>query len=166
MSIRLMPESRAGTSIVLSGMGLSQESRDIDMVLAKVRMESRAPISFSWRESLRNDLANTAQSCAVSDWDGYGAEPVSDQSANAALRLIDALPEYILLPDVVPEPCGEIALEWRTDDQKHFTVAVSGPSLVYAGIFGGSSKKYGEELFFDGLPSTVLEILANYFSAA
>ncbi|MGH2637687.1 MAG: hypothetical protein ACRDF4_00100 [Rhabdochlamydiaceae bacterium] len=164
MSTRLMAD-RAMAPIVLSGMGLSQESRNIETVLAKFRRESRAPISFSWRESLRNDLASTAQSCASSDWDGYGAEPVSTESASATLQLIDALPEYILPPDVVPEPSGEIALEWRTGDQRHFTVAVSGPIVVYAGIFGGSSKKYGEERFFDGLPSAVLEILANYFSA-
>jgi len=165
MSIRLAAVTGSGAVSWLIT-GLSQESRDIEAEIREIRQKRRELITFSWRESLRDELADVIQSCSTAGWDGYDAEPVSAESEIAALQLIESLPEYILSPDVVPEPSGGIALEWRTDDRKHFTLSVSGTSLVYAGVFGGSCKKYGEEPFFDVLPATIVAILTHYFPSA
>jgi len=146
--------------------GLSDESEDIKAQIEEIRREIRKAISFSWRDSLRDDIAEVVQSSSKAGWDGYGAEPVSIDSANGALQLIEALPEHISLPSVIPEPGGEIALEWRTDNQRDFSISISGTSLVYAGVFGGSCKEYGEEPFFGALPATILRILTHYFPEA
>ncbi len=146
--------------------GLSEESKDIKSRLEEIQRDQRKPISFSWRDSLQDELEDIVESCKNTGWDGYDAEPISTESASGALQLIEALPEHIRPPNVIPEPGGEIALEWRTDDQRHFSVSVSGATLVYAGVFGGSCKKYGEERFFDVLPPAILGILTRYFSEA
>jgi hypothetical protein len=165
MSVRLATAG-SGQTFSWPEIGFSDESKHIRSRLLKILAEVRQPISFSWRETLQDELDEIVQDCSKAGWDGYDAEPVSVESVAVAQELIDALPEHIEVPNVVPEPSGEIALEWRSGDQKYFSVTVSGTVLVYAGIFGGFCKKYGEERFFGALPTTVLQILSQYFSEA
>jgi len=146
--------------------GLSEESKDISALIEDIRRKSREPISFSWRESLRGEIEDVLQTRSRPGWDGYDAEPISLESANGALRIINALPDHITPPSVVPEPDGEVALEWSGDNRRDFSVSLSGTTLTYAGVFGGSCKKYGEEPFFGALSSTILGILTEYFVKA
>lgn len=146
--------------------GVSEESKEIKESVRKYWANRRTPVSFAWRDSLFEEVSEILQACSVQGWDGYDAEPVSPDSANSALELLKNLPDGIRTPTVVPEPNGDIALEWRTDEQRHFSLSVTGPTLVYAGIFGGSSRQYGEERFFGAIPRTILEILVRYFPMA
>lgn len=164
MSIRLAAGT-AGATMRWPVGGLSQESRDIEARLDEIRQERRTPISFSWRESLKDELASVIRSCPDVGWDGYDAEPIPVESAIAGRRLIEALPEFIAIPNVVPEPSGRIALEWCEEGQKRFLLSVSGTSLTYAGVYGGS-KEYGVERFLDVLPANIQGILTRYFPQA
>ena len=146
--------------------GVSKESEIINSLANEISTERRRPASFAWRDLLFAELSEVMQTCADDGWDGYDAEPISQESASSAAQLIQLLPESIQIPSVVPEPSGDISLEWRTEDQKHFTLSIMGPALVYAGIFGGSSKDYGEERIFRALPRKILDILTSNFSEA
>jgi len=146
--------------------GLSEDSQDIWAKMEEIRRKGREPISFSWRESLRDEIEDLLRTRSQPGWDGYDAEPVSLKSANGALRIVNALPDHISPPSAVPEPDGEIALEWSGNNRRNFSMSLSDSTLTYAGVFGGSFKKYGEEPFFDALPSTILGILAQYFPKA
>ena len=143
--------------------GISKESIDINALVLNAVKSSRQPVSFLWRESLTCKVREIYERCSKAGWDGYDAEPIALESCLGALHVIDLLPDKILPPDAVPEPAGEISLEWRTEDELLFSLTVTGRTLVYAGIFGGHSKQHGEEHFFDQLPKTVLEILTRYF---
>ncbi len=143
--------------------GVSEEYQDIRALMENIRLKSREPISFSWRESLREEIERSWRTHSKTGWDGYDAEPVSVDSANGALRIINALPDHITSPNVVPEPDGIIALEWSDSDRKTFALSLIDNTLTYAGVFAGTSKKYGEEPFFGALPSTLIGILAGYF---
>ncbi len=153
-------------AILWSGEGVSEESRRIRELVREISAQRRRPASFAWRGSLLDQVWEILQTCANQGWDGYDAKRISGESGSRAAQLIELLPEGIQIPSVVPEPTGDISLEWRTDDKKHFSLSVTGPALVYAGIFGGSFKSYGEERFFRVLPRTILEILTSYFPAA
>lgn len=146
-------------------MGVSRESEEIRLREEEYRPERQTPASFAWKDLLIEEIADILQDCSVSAWDGYDAEPISDSSVQSAVELVRRLPEGIQIPTVVPEPDGDIALEWRTRDNTLFSLSVTGPTLVYAGRFGGSSRQYGEEPFFGAIPQTILGILARYFSA-
>lgn len=143
--------------------GVSKESQEIRALLTRFSSQQRILASLTWRGSLLDEISQISQGCGEQGWDGYDAEPVSNESAIRAAQLIELLPNSIQTPNVVPEPTGDISLEWRRDDQKDFSLGVSGQSLVYAGIFGGSSKAYGEERFSRVLPHTIVEILTSYF---
>jgi hypothetical protein len=146
--------------------GVSAESKTIRKLVRDYRADRRRQASFAWKDILAGEVSEILQNCSVQGWDGNDAEPVSPDSAESALELIKNLPEGMNLPAVVPEPNGDIAFEWCTDDRRHFSLSVTGPTLVYARIFGGSSRQYGEERFFGAIPRTILEILARYFSTA
>jgi len=143
--------------------GLSEEYKNIKALMDNIRFKSREPLSFSWRESVRDDIERSCRTHSKTGWDGYDAEPVSLESARGALRIINALPDHINPPNVVPEPDGVIALEWNDGSQKTLALSLSGNLLTYAGVFGGTCKKYGEEPFFSALPSTIIGILSEYF---
>lgn len=143
-------------------MGVSPESRTIQDLLNDARRHARQPISRSWQTFLKDNVREVSKRCAHEGWDGYDASPISTTSALAAVQLIDRLPENLQEPQVVPEPDGEIALEWRSGKDLLFSLTVTGPTLIYAGIIG-SNRKYGEERFFDELPQTIGETLSGYF---
>lgn len=46
------------------------------------------------------------------DWDGYGAEPITPQTLDAAKQMIDLLPDTLGWPDIAPGGDGSIGLEW------------------------------------------------------
>ncbi len=153
-------------SVFWPPVGVSEESEKIKELVREYKADQRRPASFAWRDLLVQEVSEVLQSCSVQGWDGYEAEAVSPYSAESAIELLKSLPEGIQAPTVVPEPDGDIAFEWRTDDRGHFSLSVTGPTLVYAGIFGGSSRQYGEERFTGGIPRKILELLIRYFPMA
>ena len=143
--------------------GVSEESRSITALITRIASQQRILASFRWRDSLLDELSQISQNCETQGWDGYDGEPISTESTIRAAQLVELLPNGIQTPTVVPDPGGDISFEWDGGNRKNFTLGVSGQNLVYAGIFGGSSKTYGEERFSRVLPPAVVEILTSYF---
>ena len=162
----LATAGRSNPAIICPAAGVSKESLMIMAILENISRERRIPASFAWRDLLLGDVSEIIQSCSNEGWDGYDAEPISRESGLRAEQLIRLLPDGIQAPNVIPEPTGDIGLEWFRGNEKHFTLSIAGPALVYAGIFGGSRKKYGEEQFFGDLPDEIMDILTSYFSEA
>ena len=75
--------------------------------------------------------------CAEEDWDGDGAQPISELAAAQAADLIRALPENLPLPDIAPEPDGAISLDWIQSRSRLFTLSVGeSHRLPYAWLDG------------------------------
>ncbi len=78
-----------------------------------------------------------ANECSQPDWDGYGASPLDERAALAAVDFIRALPEGVPLPDLAPEPDGSISLDWIQSRNRLFSLSVApGNRLVYAWLDG------------------------------
>lgn len=117
------------------------------------------------REPLYQNLYRIYRECSESDWDSYGATSISDRAFLEATKLIYLLPSDLPLPEVTPEPTGEIAFEWYRGKKHVFVVSVGGKStILYAGLFGRFSKTYGAEYFFDELPRPVVDNVLRLFS--
>jgi hypothetical protein len=142
--------------------GISQESKTLQSSLSDVRQHARQPISRSWQSFLKERVQEVANRNRDAGWDGYDADPISPASTLAALHLIEQLPEHVQEPEIVPEPDGEIALEWNEGRDRLFSITASGETLVYAGILGGNSR-YGQERFFNELPQPIANTLLGYF---
>lgn len=75
-------------------------------------------------EDALNRLYDLAAECAEADWDGYGAEAVSQSAVERSERFIRQLPEGLPLPEISVEPDGEIALDWSPTQTQTFSVSI------------------------------------------
>lgn len=97
------------------------------------------------------DLRRIYKECSKENWDGYGAKPLIREAYFEAIRFLNNLPVEISLPEVSPEPTGEIGLEWRKEDHAIFLASFSGKKLItYAGVFGPKTRVHGLEDFEEG----------------
>jgi hypothetical protein len=109
-------------------------------------------------------LLEVYRECSCADWDGYGAAAVTPDAYEEAKKIIDLLPSSIQVPEIVPEPTGEIGFEWRQGRGRIFIMSVNGRHRIsYAGIFDGN-KTHGSEYFEETLPSVVIEHLRRIYS--
>ena len=92
-----------------------------------------------------------------SNWDGYGALPISKGACIEAMRFLEMLPEAVPMPEIIPEPDGNIAIEWYKSRLDQFTVSFSGHGTVtFFGKFGQLARSQGAEYFFASIPLRTL----------
>ncbi len=87
-------------------------------------------------------LFQLIQECSQPGWDGHGARVLSERTVLRAKAFLDALPASLSSPDIVPEPDGEIAIDWYFGPNQQLSISVgeSGP-LHFAGVIG---EAYGQ----------------------
>jgi len=126
---------------------------------------------FRETETIRGPLEKTLESlkqlyeeCSEEGWDGYNANPITQDAYFEAKKIIDLLPIYSLpMPEIVPEPDGGIALEWYKAKRFVFIISVIEKNeIVYAGLFG-PNKTHGTEFFIDNLPQKIIENLRRLY---
>lgn len=106
------------------------------------------------------------EECSEEGWDGYDARPISEAVYIEARRFIDCLPlaSFIPMPEIIPEPTGEIAFEWSREKRQIFVASVRGENeIVYAGLFG-SDKDYGTKYFGEYLPPRIIQYIIELYS--
>jgi hypothetical protein len=112
------------------------------------------------------ELSEVYKSCAMPDWDGEGAEPIPFLAYQEAARFLRLLPMIFPMPDVVPEPNGQVGFEWRLKKRHMFVVAIGGnQSMTFAGLFGSDSGVHGTEPFFDAIPESIIANLQRLYSS-
>jgi hypothetical protein len=83
--------------------------------------------------------------------------PVTDQTAWKAVAFARLLPRGLPIPEVAPDPDGEIAFDWIGRSGKMFSVSISPDGRIsYAGRFGDKSKTHGTEQLSEILPREIL----------
>jgi len=88
--------------------------------------------------------------CAANATVGY-------ETAWKALAFARLLPRGLPIPEVAPDPDGEIAFDWIGRSGNMFSVSI-GPDgrISYAGRFGDKSKTHGTEQLSEILPREIL----------
>jgi len=118
-------------------------------------------------QTMLDQLTQVYQDCSEESWDGYDALPISEKAYFEAAKLIMLLPSHINKPEIIPEPTGEIALEWYLGKNFIFVISVGGNNLItYAGLFGSTSKTHGTEYFGTKLPSIIVDSIQRLFGMA
>lgn len=99
-------------------------------------------------------------------WDGYEAKPLNRDSFNNLFQLICYMPSFIPIPELVPEPTGELAAVWEStkgelilsmDEDKR--IAFSQLDTRTMGQVLGSFK--AEDYNFPEQISAVLKVMLN-----
>lgn len=75
-------------------------------------------------------IAFILNECAEEDWDGYDAKPVLAEAIVHAIDfLINRLGD-ISYPEIVPEPDGQVALEWYGPGNSSFSISFDGNNNI------------------------------------
>lgn len=148
------------------GQGRSETFRSLRSSIKDFLRHNDQSIVLGWRQELRDRLAQIIIEASEPNWDGYGANCLSESSIWAARYLIDLLPETSALPDIVPCVDGEICFEWDRGLDCIFSIKTYHGLIVYAGILGKDRKYHGQEPMGDELPFSIRTVLATHFPKA
>lgn len=109
-------------------------------------------------------LQEVYQECSEPNWDGYEANPISNEAYLEARKLLSLMPSFFPMPDILPEPGGEIGFEWYKEMGFSYVISVRGKNIItYAGRFGRDNETYGTEYFVDSVPKIILDGLKRLF---
>ena len=133
---------------------LVTENVSHSLALDKLRSEAGARLDRVWVDA------------SADNWDGYGATALSPAAYGHARTFLESLPTTVPVPDVVPEPDGEIAFEWEYGAWRLLSVSI-GPTgvLSYAALYGRTSKVHGTEKFVDRMPEAIAACLDRLMAA-
>jgi hypothetical protein len=118
---------------------------------AQSRMRSR-------HSRLRGALLELVRQCSRADWDGFGAEPVSDKAYELARRFVAMLPDTIPMPSVGTEPDGHITFEWYRNPDHVLSVSVGADGSIYYAALLGKKRRSGTEPFNARMPTEILQL--------
>lgn len=152
------------TSIMhFQNIGFGNDFKGLKKYFSEIIGELTKAETLGRQDQVLRSLIEVFKECSEEGWDGYGAFPISGDTYLEAKRLIMSLPITIPMPEITPEPNGEIALEWAKGNRRVFVASVSGKKeIVYAGLFG-TNKIHGTEYFSDSIPSAILESLKRLY---
>ncbi len=152
-----------------SGKSFAPESQDIEQKYKDFLEHFKKTESigrYSEIQPILNELEEILISCHQDNWDGYGANAISFNTYLGAREIIHMLNSAFLnvpMPEITPEPDGDIAFEWNDDYGRTFLFSIDdNQTLTYAGIFG-SSKTHGYEILGDFIPGTVIYYLNRLY---
>lgn len=152
-----------------SGVGLASEHEQLEKLRKEILEEIQKSESIGRNiisEETLSELKQVYRDCSIDNWDGYGANPITENTYLEAESIIEMLNETFLnfpMPEIVPEPGGEIAFEWNDDYGQTFVFSIDdNKTITYAGIFG-QNKVHGTERLRGFLPRTIIYNLMRLY---
>ena len=140
--------------------GASVAAEYVSRQIAKGRAQLRKAISFGAGVKIAiEELHDIADECGTKGWDGYGAEPVGQETIHQAERFLNALPLGVAAPSVGAEPDGQITFEWYQSPRRILSVSVSRKGDLHYAALLGYSRRYGTEPFFGEIPTEILKLV-------
>ena len=116
-------------------------------------------VTFS-KEPAYEELWDVWQECKESNWDGYDAFPVDQETYRNAYLLIEALPLGCPLPSSVgAEPDGHLALEWHRHPRWTLSVSVSPEGTLHYAALLGTEDPRGSCPFFGDISQSLLSLI-------
>lgn len=114
-------------------------------------------------KDLQEELVDIYKECSVDDWDSYGALPLKEAAFFEAKKFISDMPSWLPIPEVVPEPSGDIGFQWDFGKDKVLVASLSGENIVvYASILGAAERRRnGSDLFNDTIPNEIINGLVE-----
>jgi len=148
----------SGFSTLSGSNAVSNDFRTIAGELKKAIDHIRDSTSYGWSLKEAIGIINEIKEEAnIENWDSYGAKPVKIEALNDVRKFIEFIPSSIPLPDIMPEPDGDVGIEWRNNKNYIFSISFPGNNkIIYAGVFG-INETHGIESFTDTIPKNVME---------
>ena len=123
------------------------------------RQQSAAGGLVLQNKEVLKELGAVAEECGTSNWDGYGAEPVSEAAYKLARRFLEALAPGTHRPSIGAEPDGQMTMEWHRSAHHTLSVSVSPDGDLHYAALVGPNKAYGTEAFSGDVPKVILDLI-------
>lgn len=68
------------------------------------------------KKILEKEIQQIGVDCGRHDWDGYQADPITQDTVHATINLISLLPEWMGMPKIILGTTGDIFLEWKVGE--------------------------------------------------
>lgn len=107
-------------------------------------------------------ISEVENTCSIANWGGEDEEPISPLSLIDARDFLESLPENFRSPDVLPEPSGTIAFEWRYGRYRSLIVSFrGGGSIAFSVLQAPNRTNFGSEQFHQGLIPEIISRTLN-----
>jgi len=162
--IREMAASLLISTGTVSSRGVSDAALYVEAMAGEGRRRLQESYSFGMiGKGVFDELCRIFEDCRTPNWDGYGAEAVSDETYRWAYRFLEALPLGTRAPSVGVEADGHLTFEWYRSRSSLLSVSVSPEGVLYYAALLGSSKRSGTEAFFGEMPADIVSIIHRLF---
>ena len=159
------------TSVAISYAGSSFWASHTDRLVSEESYKELKHESHLWdrfsteRESRMNavrELRVLFDETSEDNWDCHGGKAIDWRSIENAARLLVSFPFNIPVPDISPDPAGEVTFEWYRAPHHMVSMSIGANNeLTYAGLFGINST-HGEERFDDEVPMEILQLITRH----
>lgn len=112
-----------------------------------------------------DDLSLVFEECQKANWDGYQAEPISEDTYQLAGQFLKALPLGTSMPAIGAEADGHLTMEWYRSPRRTLSVSISPAGELHYAALMGASKAYGTEPFFGEVPETIMNLISRVMAA-
>jgi hypothetical protein len=112
-----------------------------------------------------DELFQTFEECREPNWDGYGAQPVSQDTYHLAYEFLEALPLGTPAPSPGAEPDGHLTMEWYRSPHRILSVSISPDGELHFAALVGSAKIYGTEPFIGEVPKIISDLIQRVMAA-
>lgn len=141
-------------------LGASSSAEYVSELSREIGAQMRGSIVLSSAlERAREDLDELVSECSTPNWDGYGAEPIDEESCALAYRFLEGLGFGGPFPAVGADPDGEISFEWYRGPRRTLSMSVSPAGELHYAAIVGASRLYGTEPFLGDFPPRLWEIV-------
>jgi hypothetical protein len=110
-------------------------------------------------------LVRVVEERRMPNWDGYGAEPIDENTYTLALRFLEALPLGAAAPSVGAEPDGQLTLEWYRSPRQTLSVSVDPIGDLHYAALIGPNMEFGTLPFFGEVPASILSLMQRVTAA-
>jgi hypothetical protein len=112
-----------------------------------------------------DELFHTLEESREPNWDGYGAQPLSEQVYHFGQQFLEALPLGTPRPSIGAEPDGHLTIEWYRSPRRTLSVSISPDGDLHYAALLGDSKAYGTEPFFGEAPKAIVDLIHRVMAA-
>lgn len=130
---------------------------------AVIENAKRSEALFGRNSECISNLIALAEECIQTNWDGYGAQPVSAQSLNNAIALITSLPDNLPMPECSIEPDGEISLDWLPAPHRTLSISAGSSNRLPYAWSDGTDRGHAVAKLEDGrFPARILAEIKRF----
>ena len=102
----------------------------------------------------KQDLKYLRESASKPDWDGEGADPVTEDVIKAAEKVIDELPRESGVPEISADPEGNVEFDWHLDNGTMLTVCIGQKGdIAISGLYPNKAELTISANDSEGVPS-------------